>query len=130
MSAATITNTEVTATTSAAATLAAARRNAGKLRLTVRGRRVLASLLLAPFAVVGGFALTQVEGAAADNAAHATGAESFKTHTVLAGESLWDIAEEIADGRDIRDVVAEIQRLNVLDSASLSAGQEIALPNY
>lgn len=102
------------------------------LRLTVRGRRVLASALLTPIAVVGGFALAQVPGALATNAGaiDAGAAETFEMHTVLGGETLWTIAEDIAGDRDVRDVVAEIQRLNVLESSSVQAGQEIALPNY
>lgn len=98
-----------------------------KLRLTVRGRRVVASLLLAPAAVFGAVIAVNVPEATATNEVAA--AESFRTHTVLAGETLWSIAEDIAGDRDVRDVVAEIQRLNLLESASVQAGQQIALPN-
>lgn len=97
-----------------------------RIRLTVRGRRVIAGALLAPLAVLGGLAIVTAPDAIANNTV--TSGEAFETHTVLSGETLWNIAEEIAGDRDVRDVVAEIQRLNLLDGASLQAGQEIALP--
>lgn len=99
-----------------------------RLRLTVRGRRLLGALLLAPVALGVGVGIAQVPAALATTTTYA--AETFETHTVLAGETLWTIASDIADGRDVRDVVREIMRLNLLDSSSVQAGQELALPNY
>ena len=105
-------------------------RGASRLRLTVRGRRVIASLLLAPIGVVGGFALAQIPTAFAGDATVAEApAEQFETHTVLAGETLWDVAASIAGHHDVRDVVAEIMRLNGLTTASVQGGQQLALPN-
>lgn len=100
-----------------------------RLRLTVRGRRLLGALLLAPVALGVGVGIAQVPAALATTTTYAA-AETFETHTVLAGETLWTIASDIADGRDVRDVVHEIMRLNLLDSSSVQAGQELALPNY
>ena len=105
-------------------------RQAAPMRLTVRGRRVIASLLLAPVGLVAGVALAQVPTALAGDASIASQqAEQFEYHTVLAGENLWGIASSIAGDRDVRDVVAEIMRLNGLQSASVQAGQQLALPN-
>jgi LysM repeat protein len=98
------------------------------MRLTVRGRRLLTALLLAPVALGVGVGIAQVPAAIAGHQASAS-AESFETHTVLAGETLWSIAESIAGDHDVRDVVHEIMRLNLLDSSSLQAGQQLALPN-
>jgi LysM repeat protein len=95
-----------------------------RMRLTVRGRRLLTALLLAPVALGVGVGIAQVPAAIAGHQASAS-AESFETHTVLAGETLWSIAESIAGD----DVVHEIMRLNLLDSSSLQAGQQLALPN-
>lgn len=100
-----------------------------RLRLTVRGRRLLGALLLAPVALGVGVGIAQVPAALAATTTYPA-AETFETHTVLAGETLWTIASDIADGRDVRDVVHEIMRLNLLDSSSVQAGQELALPNY
>lgn len=102
---------------------------AGGLRLTVRGRRLLATLLLAPIAVLGGFSLAQIPAAIAGDGAGGAAVERFELHTVLSGETLWDIASSIGGTHDVRDVVAEIMRLNGLTSASVQAGQQLALPN-
>lgn len=101
------------------------------LRLTARGRRVLAALLLAPIGLGIGVGVAQMPVAFAGDEAAVSGGvyEQFEMHTVLAGESLWDIASSIAGSHDVRDVVAEIQRLNGLSVSSLQAGQRIALPN-
>lgn len=101
------------------------------LKLTVRGRRVLAGLLLAPVGLGIGVGVSQIPTAfAGDEGVVSNGVyEQFETHTVLAGESLWGIASHIAGTHDVRDVVAEIQRLNGLSGSSLQAGQQLALPN-
>ena len=64
------------------------------LRLTVRGRRVLAAAAALPAVVALGVAI--VSGGAA-LASHDGGAPSgsFRTVVVSSGESLWSIAEEV-----------------------------------
>lgn len=106
------------------------------LKLTVRGRRVLAAILFAPIGLGIGIGVVQLPTAfAGDDAAIAGGVyEQFETHIVLPGESLWGIASSLvasvgANSYDVRDVVSEIQRLNGLTSSSLQAGQRLALPN-
>ena len=47
---------------------------------------------------------------------------------VLPGESLWQIAGEVAPGVDRRDTVARIVELNALSTAGVNAGQRIAVP--
>jgi LysM repeat protein len=97
-----------------------------RLRLTVRGRRVMAAVAALPAALAlsaavisGGAALADRDGA---------GATSFETVTVHAGDSLWAIAERVAPASDPRDVIAEIARLNALEGGVVSAGQELAIP--
>lgn len=98
-----------------------------RLRLTRRGRRLLAALAALPaslavaLAVIGG-------GAALASRETGASAESFTVITVAVGESLWSIAEEIAPHSDPRDVVDAIVRLNALDGVTVSAGQRLALP--
>ena len=98
-----------------------------RLRLTVRGRRVLAGLAAMPAvialsaaAIGGGAALASRDGGAP--------AGSFTTITVAHGESLWTIAEDVAPEYDPRDVVDAIVRLNALDSVTVQAGQSLAIP--
>jgi Tfp pilus assembly protein FimV len=93
----------------------------GRLHLTVRGRAVL--LLLALLVVVAG-----VMGgrAVADGPERAT---EVTTHSVQAGETLWEIAADVAaPGEDVRDVVLSLQELNGLADGSLQAGQVLLLP--
>lgn len=98
-----------------------------RLRLTVRGRRVLA--FLAALSAIGALAFAVLAGGSA-LASHESGAPAgtFQTVTVSAGDSLWSIAGEIAPSADPRDVVDALTRLNALDGVTLTPGQELAIP--
>ena len=100
---------------------------ATRMRLTVRGRRIVAALAALPAALVLSLA---VFGGGSALASRDTGAPSgsFATLTVAAGDSLWSIAEQVAPGADPRDVVDAIVRLNALDGVTLSAGQQLSIP--
>lgn len=101
-------------------------RPATRLRLTVRGRRVLA--LVASLPLIVALAFTALQGISATAAAEAS-AVSFETITVLPGDTLWAIASELAPASDPRDVVTAIMGLNQLGSAELQVGQRLALPH-
>ena len=93
------------------------------LRITPRGRAVLAMLIALPVLVVSLFLATP--GAVAES----TGSpDTYDYVTVLGGDTLWAIAESIAPEGDPRDVIHEIMTLNQLSSAALTPGQEIAIP--
>lgn len=98
-----------------------------RLRLTARGRRVLATLAALPAVIA--IAVAALSGGAA-LASRDSGAPtgSFTEITVMSGESLWTIAQEVAPAADPRDVVDAIARLNALDSGTVSAGQRLAIP--
>lgn len=96
-----------------------------RLRLTRRGRRVIAVLLAVVAAVVVLLAL--LGGAGAATAGGAAGAP-LPTLTVDAGDTLWSIAEEIAPGADPRGVIYELKKLNGLPSAAVSPGQVLSIP--
>lgn len=100
---------------------------ATRLRLTVRGRRVLAALVAVPFALAIGLAAVSGGAALASKDAGAP-AGSFTTMVVAPGDSLWSIARSVAPHADPRDVVDAITRLNALDGALLTPGQRIAIP--
>lgn len=53
----------------------------------------------------------------------------FTTYVVSKGDRLWNIAEQYADGNDIREVIYIIEKDNNLDSADLSIGQELKIRN-
>jgi nucleoid-associated protein YgaU len=56
------------------------------------------------------------------------GKTDFTYVTVLAGQSLWQIASKVAPDQDPRDFIAEVVSLNGLTSAEVTPGQRIALP--
>lgn len=98
-----------------------------RLRITARGRRVFALLASVPVVIALAAAILSGGGALASGEAGAP-AGSFETVTVLPGDSLWSIAEDIAPGHDPRDVVDGLMSLNALSSAVLDAGQSLAIP--
>lgn len=98
-----------------------------RLRLTVRGRRVLAFLASLPAVVALGIAIVSGGGALASGDASAP-AGTFEQVTVVPGDTLWSIAESVAPESDPRDVVDAIVRLNALESGQLEAGQSISIP--
>ncbi len=93
------------------------------LRLTRRGRLVvtvlLLGLMLAQFTVFSGY-----------SAATGDAGEQLPTRTVVVGEgdTLWEIASEVAEPGETREVVHEIQQLNSLPGPELVEGQELAVP--
>jgi LysM repeat protein len=101
------------------------RRGSGRstLRLTRRGRLVVLLLALAVVLTVG-FAL-----ASGSVATERPGTpEPTRVVMVGAGETLWDIAADLADDGDTRAMMDEITRLNALDSSMVSVGQELVVP--
>ena len=94
-----------------------------RTRLTRRGRVVLlvvsALILLACISV----------GRAGSQAATATeNGPMLQQTTVQPGETLWAVAQRIAPQNDPRDVVAQIRRINHLQSSGLRVGQQLLLP--
>jgi len=104
----------------------AAPRPAARLRITSRGRKVLAVLIALPVITVLGL-LAMFSGGSAIASLGSSTAE-FDYLTVQAGQSLWSIAETIAPSADPRDVIAEIRSLNQLETSSVQPGQRIAIP--
>jgi hypothetical protein len=100
---------------------------ATRLRLTRRGRRVLAALAATPIAIALGLAIVS-GGSALASREDGAPAGTFDTVTVLPGESLWAIAEEVAPNSDPRDVVDAIISLNQLSSSAVMAGERLSIP--
>ena len=95
------------------------------LRLTRRGRALLVLVLAA--VLLAAFSLGRTGPQAVDVHGSA-GAAAPTSTTVQPGDSLWTVAQRIAPEHDTREVVAQIQRLNDLDSATLLVGQLLLLP--
>ena len=96
-----------------------------RLRITRRGRAVVAALVAVPAVVVAGALVINGGGAVASDT---TGSSDFQHVTVDGGETLWQVASEIAPSSDPRDVIADFVSLNNLPSAEVSAGQSLAVP--
>ena len=109
------------------------------LRITRRGRVVLtllivaaASLLAAVILLTAGSAMAS--GGAGDSrganrgAESSSGAGSFEYVQVKSGQSLWDVAADLAPAADPRDVVSDIVHLNRLDTSDVQPGQVLAVP--
>ncbi len=94
-------------------------------RLTRRGRLVVLllvfSLAFVAFTMVGSPAVST------DEPHHA----SSRQVVVEPGQTLWDIAAEVAPSQDPRGVIADIVDLNALvDAGSIRAGQPLYIPQY
>lgn len=97
-----------------------------RLRITARGRTVVATLLVAPVLVIAVLLAGRAPGAVAEQQ---VALDTYSYVVVAPGQSLWQLAEALAPTADPREVVAEILALNQLRSASVDAGQKLAIPS-
>jgi LysM repeat protein len=95
-----------------------------RLRLTRRGRAVLAALAAAP--VVAILALSLLNGVAAT--ATSTPAPAPAIITVESGQSLWQIAQFVAPNHNPADVVSDLLAVNGLEGATVRPGQALIVP--
>jgi nucleoid-associated protein YgaU len=102
----------------------AGRPRSTRVRLTRRARRLAVVLALCGGVVLGSLLDSLVSGGAGDGL-HLAGVSSV---VVEPGDTLWSIAESVAGGADVRDVVDRIQELNRLEGSSLEPGQVLQLP--
>jgi hypothetical protein len=54
--------------------------------------------------------------------------DSFEYVSIAPGQSLWQLAEQVAPQADPREVVADILTLNNLRSGDVQPGQKLAIP--
>ena len=93
------------------------------MRLTRRGRLVVFALALL---VVLGLGLMLAAGSVATEEPGTP--EPTRVVMVGTGDTLWDIAADLADDGDVRAMVDQIERLNALDSGMVVAGQRLRVP--
>ena len=82
-------------------------------------------------AVVVAIATTSIFGfvnTAAANSQTSSSAAKFEYVTVSAGQTLWDLAEQVAPNTDPQDWMQDVVNLNGLTSTDLKPGQRLALP--
>ena len=93
------------------------------LRLTRRGRLVVLALAVVAVLAIGVFL------SAGSVATERPGTpEPTRVVMVGTGDTLWDIAAEIADGGDVVAMVEHIEALNALDGGLVTAGQRLRVP--
>ncbi|MGI8627989.1 MAG: LysM peptidoglycan-binding domain-containing protein [Geodermatophilaceae bacterium] len=114
----------------------------GRLRLTVRARRLLAGLVLLSAAAVGAIAVDVLSAVipagptsyVAQEAPYIGAAPgglvpaAASSVTVESGDTLWSLAERLDPQADPREVIAAIMTLNGLDTPTLQPGQVLLLP--
>jgi len=110
---------------------AGARQVRTRVRLTRRGRVVVAALIAMSVVLVA--ALAWLAGTARADAAGSgvpSGAvyHSLRSVTVMPGQSLWSIATRYEPAADPRGVIQQIIDLNALSSTSVRPGQHLWLP--
>lgn len=91
------------------------------LRITRRGRLVLASLVALPVLAASVFLATPGAQAGAS-------AGEVQYYTVLSGESLWDVAEYVAPEKDPRQVIDLLREANDLVGVDVLPGQRLLVP--
>ncbi len=113
-------------TSDAAVRARVTRRNARRgLRLTTRGRIVVV-LLLAMLVALLALGIDAARSAAASERGEPSG---HATRTVQPGDTLWEIARDVAPDSDPRETVQRLLDLNGLPSPVIFPGQELALPS-
>jgi LysM repeat protein len=89
----------------------------------------LSIVLGAGFAMKAG-AGDSAGGSGALSAAKINGSSdaSYVVVTVAAGETLWSLASQMADGGDVQALVADIASANSLNGVDVEAGQKLRVP--
>ena len=95
------------------------------LRLTERGRRVVAGLSVAIGLSIAAATVVTVQLGDRDGGLQLAGAS---TVVVQPGDTLWSLAQEAAPEEDTRAVVDAIVELNGLEDVDLLPGAELLLP--
>jgi len=100
--------------------------------LTRRGRLARTLLVLSLSIVLGaGFAMKAGAGNNDPLSAAKINGSSDATYvvvTVAAGETLWSLASQMADGGDVQTLVADIASANSLNGVDVEAGQKLRVP--
>lgn len=103
-------------------------RTQAKLRITRRGRVVLGLIIAICVATVVAIGVFSGGSYALASAHTQNETVEFTYVAAMPGDSLWSLATRLAPEADPRDVIADIKRLNQIESSELLVGQELAIP--
>ena len=56
--------------------------------------------------------------------------KKYQTITVKKGDTLWNIADRINNGKDVRGLVSEISSVNGIQPNNVMSGQQIMVPVF
>lgn len=93
------------------------------MTITRRGRVVISTLVASAIIAVGLLFAGPVAQAGAEAGPEAP------VYTVLAGETLWSIAKELAPTQDPRITIDQLMRTNNLRTAEIRPGDVLLLPS-
>jgi hypothetical protein len=96
-----------------------------RLRITARGRAVVTGVVALPFVAI--IAILALNGGGA--VATGESGRPLESITVLSGQSLWEVAEDLAPQEDPREVIADFVAVNTLVSAEVRPGQQLDVPS-
>lgn len=54
--------------------------------------------------------------------------KEYKEYIVAPGDTLWDIASENKNGKDIRTYIYKLKKLNDIQTSNISIGMKLKLP--
>ena len=102
----------------------------GPLRLTRRGRRLVRTAVVT-LALLVALVAAVVAGVPAVSAGDTPAVPATASVVVQPGQTLWQVAREVAPGADVRDTLARIRELNGLSGAAadvVQPGQQLVVP--
>lgn len=106
-----------------------AARSTGALRLTRRGERVVAAVAVIVTVIAFYLVSLLVSNVVQASQSHDFADVATTTVTVSSGDTLWDIAVEVAPTADPRATIDRIEHLNALSTGSvLHVGQTLVVP--
>jgi hypothetical protein len=105
-----------------------AARPAPPLRLTRRGRIVVAAMAALLVAALSLIAAGAAQAISHTGPAHPAGSAHLAQVVVQPGQSLWSVAESADPSADTRLVIQQINELNSLNGDTVFAGQRLWVP--
>ncbi|MGI9170934.1 MAG: LysM peptidoglycan-binding domain-containing protein [Candidatus Nanopelagicus sp.] len=93
-----------------------------------QAKRLARSVSTLSLLVVIGAGFSTISAASDERANTASVKSNYVQVVVTPGETLWSIAQLVADGGNVSEVVAQIVEINQLHSADVSAGTKLLVP--
>ena len=94
-----------------------------------QAKRLARSVSTLSLLVVIGAGFSTISAASDETTKPAGSAKSNYVQVVVTpGETLWSIAQLVADGGNVSEVVAQIVEINQLSTADVSAGTKLLVP--